>query len=278
MYRKFCFTKMEGCGNDYIFIDCTNGQIPEHPQQLSIRLSDRHFGIGADGLVLLCPSETADVRMRMFNSDGSEGRMCGNAVRCICKHIYNMKMVENFPLKIETLAGIRSAYLLPDGRISVEMGNAEFAPEQIPVLLQGTRIIGQEVMVGGELRRITCVSVGNPHCVLFTEELCGTDIASVGSAIEHDPLFPERTNVEFVQVLDRHTLRMRVWERGSGETLACGTGACAAAVAAVENGFCDRNMEITVHLPGGTLWVSCQNGEITLTGEAREVFSGEIEY
>lgn len=277
MHRKLRFTKMEGCGNDYILIDCRDGILPENPRQLSVRLSDRHFGIGGDGLVLLCPSKTADVRMRMFNRDGSEGRMCGNAVRCIYKHIYNRKIVENFPLDIETLAGIRRAQQLPDGRISVRMGRAVFTPEKIPVRLPGERVVGQEVFVGGKKQCITCVSMGNPHCVIFADDLRKLEIKTAGAAIERDPLFPEGVNVEIVQVLDRRTIRMRVWERGSGETLACGTGACAAAVAAIENGFCDREAEITVHLPGGELCVCCQNGEVTLSGEAREVFTGEID-
>ena len=276
MKLKLCFTKMEGCGNDYILIDCVNGVLPADPQRLSVLLSDRHRGIGADGLVLLCPSQTADVCMHMFNADGSEGRVCGNALRCVCEHIYNRKTVENFPLAIETLAGIRWVKKLPDGRFSAEMGRAEFTPEKIPVLLGGEKIIGREVLLAGEKRRITCVSVGNPHCVLFTEDTQHAPVLALGAEIERDPLFPERVNVEFVQVLDRHTLRMRVWERGSGETLACGTGACAAAVAAVENGYCDEEAEITVLLPGGVLQVWQREGNITLIGEAREVFSGEI--
>jgi len=270
------FTKMEGCGNDYILIDCREW-IPEDPGQLSVRLSDRHFGIGSDGLVLICASGYADVQMRMFNADGSEGRMCGNALRCVCKHIYNRKMVENFPLKIETLAGIRTAKMLADGRVSAEMGALSFAPSAIPVLLDGANVLDREVMAGGTLRRISCVSVGNPHCVLFVSDTQTAEVSSIGAAIEQDSLFPERVNVEFVQVLGQNHLQVRVWERGSGETLACGTGACAAAGVAMKLGICDDTKPVIVSMPGGELEVRDMDNILYLTGDAREVFSGIIE-
>lgn len=274
------FTKMHGCGNDYIYFDCMENPI-DSPEMLAIRLADRHTGIGGDGVILICPSKVADARMRMFNLDGSEGKMCGNGIRCVAKYLYDNNIVRKREFDIETLSGVRRVKIRTQNGdatyITVDMGKAELAPEKIPVTLEGGKVVGEKVNVGGGEQAITCVSIGNPHCVIFVRHLDNYDVAGVGAAIENDPLFPERTNVEFVKVIDDHTLRMRVWERGSGETLACGTGACAAAVAAVENGFCPKGEDIIVKVPGGDLKVKYTDKTVYLTGTAVKVFDGEVE-
>ena len=243
---KLNFTKMQGCGNDYIYFNCFTQQVIS-PESLSVWLSERHFGIGGDGIVLICPSKVADAKMRMFNLDGSEGKMCGNAIRCVGKYLYDNGMTAKKQLSIETLSGIKQLTLYTQNdkvaSVRVDMGQAALQPEALPVLLSGDRVVGRTVKLAGGEQEITCVSMGNPHCVVFRDSLDLLQIEQEGPAIECDPIFPERVNAEFVQVLDRNTLKMRVWERGSGETWACGTGACAAAVAAVENGFCDKNTD-----------------------------------
>ena len=274
------FTKMHGCGNDYIYFNAFEQRI-DNPEGLSIRLADRHFGVGGDGVVLICPSSKADAKMRMFNLDGSEGKMCGNASRCVAKYLFDNRMVNKEVMTLETLSGIKSIRVYAQNGVAtsaqVNMGAAELRPENIPVKLEGDKIIGRRVNIGGEDYDITCVSMGNPHCVVFVDSVDFFPLEKIGPQFEHDELFPERVNAEFIQVIDRSTLKMRVWERGSGETWACGTGACAAAVAAVENGLCDKNADITVKLLGGELKIRyTDTGEVYMTGNAVKVFDGTV--
>ena len=277
---KAKFTKMQGIGNDYIYFDCFSQDIT-NPEGLSIRLSDRHFGIGGDGVILICPSDVADAKMRMFNLDGSEGKMCGNGIRCVGKFVYDKGIATKDEITIETLSGIKSLKMIKrNGEVSlvrVDMGKAELSPQNIPVALDGDAVINRPVLVGGREYHITCVSMGNPHCVVFCDNVDTMDIEEIGPVFEHDPLFPERVNTEFIKVLDSHTVKMRVWERGSGETWACGTGACAAAVAAVENGFCPKNEDITLKLKGGCLIIRYTGDTVYMTGEAQTVFEGVVE-
>ena len=277
--RRRAFVKMQGCGNDYIYFDCFEQPL-ENPEALSVQLSQEHFGIGGDGIILIEPSAVADGRMRIFNKDGSEGRMCGNGIRCVGKYLYDSGRVKKTELTVETKSGIKRLSLeVFDGQVlsvTVDMGPAVLAPEQIPVRLEGPQVVDRAVLVGGREQRITCVSMGNPHCVIFETDVEGLALEERGACVETDPLFPESVNTEFVQVLDAHTLRMRVWERGSGETWACGTGACAAAVAAVLNGYCAKNEEITVHLRGGDLKIRYTDETVYMTGAAVTVFTGEV--
>jgi len=277
------FTKMEACGNDYIYFNCFNQRI-DNPAGLSIRLADRHFGIGGDGVVLMYPSEVADVKMRMFNLDGTEGRMCGNAARCIAKYMIDNGMVKGDTMTIETLSGIRPVTVEKvSGEVStvtINMGKAELHPSLIPVKLPGERAIGVNAKVAGDRWRISCVSMGNPHCVVFSDDFSepidSLDLETIGPKFENDPIFPERVNTEFIKVLNPTTLKMRVWERGSGETFACGSGACAAVVAAVENGFCPKDTDITVKLRGGDLKIRYTNDAVYLTGDAVKVYEGKV--
>lgn len=278
--KSFEFTKMQGCGNDYIYFDLFKQNI-DNPEGLSIRLSDRHFGIGGDGIITISPSEVADAKMRIFNLDGSEGKMCGNGIRCVAKFMRDNGICDKDVMKIETLSGIMTAEVIHHmGEIvgaKVDMGKAVLEPAQIPVKLDGDKIISREVEIADGKYNITCVSMGNPHCVVFTDkEVDHIDLESVGPKFEHDKIFPERVNTEFVKVIDRNVLKMRVWERGSGETWACGTGACAAAVAAVENGLCDKNKDIQVRLKGGVLTIKYTDDAVYLTGNAETVFKGNI--
>ncbi len=275
------FVKMQGCGNDYIYIDCFVHTV-ENPEALAIRLSDRHFSVGGDGVVLICPSAVADAQMRMFNLDGSEGRMCGNAIRCVGKYLHDVRGMSGTQLSIETKSGIKQLELhcSEDGSVAevqVDMGQAHLHPSSIPVALQGETVVDHPISLGGHDFRITCVSMGNPHCVTFLDDVDGLDIAAIGPLFEHCKIFPERVNTEFVQVLNRHTLRMRVWERGSGETLACGTGACACVVAAVKNGICPPDEDIRVQLTGGTLTIRyTPSGTVLMTGPAAFAFEGTV--
>ncbi len=278
--QKLNFIKMEGCGNDYIYIDCLTRPIA-NMESVAVNLSDRHFGVGGDGAVFVYPSDVADAKMRMFNSDGTEGMMCGNAIRCVAKYLYDYgKIGDKREITIETKSGIKKLWLfVRAGAVNsakVDMGAPRFAPAQIPVRLEGTEVVGHKVQVGGKEQEITCVSMGNPHCVIFVENVAQIDVQAVGRAIECDPMFPERVNVEFVQVIDRTHLKMRVWERGTGETYACGTGACAAVVAAVKRGYCDRETEVTMRLPGGELTIEYTGETVYMTGEAREIFNGVV--
>lgn len=280
---KLKFTKMQGIGNDYIYCSTFDQKI-NNPEGLAVRLSDRHFGIGGDGIILVCPSDVADAKMRMFNLDGSEGKMCGNGIRCVGKFLFDHKMIDvnkKDEITVETLSGIKNlkAYT-QDGevkRLRVDMGKAILDPKQIPVALKMDKVVDEPVEIGGDNYNITCVSMGNPHCIVFVDDVDGLDIEKVGPKFEFDPLFPERVNTEFVKVLDDHTVKMRVWERGSGETWACGTGACAVAVAACENGFCKKGEDIIIKLKGGNLVINYTDETVYMTGDAAKVFDGEIE-
>ena len=274
------FTKMHGCGNDYVYFDCFSQNI-EDPEALSIRLSDRHKGVGGDGVIMVCPSDIADGRMRIFNADGSEAMMCGNGIRCVAKFLYDTGLAHKKHLEIDTLSGVKYCDIIEKNgeavAVTVDMGRAELVPGRIPVSLPGERIVGETVSVAGGEYEVTCVSMGNPHCVLFGGDPMELDLETVGPRFEKDPIFPQGVNTEFIEVIDSHTLKMRVWERGSGETMACGTGACAAAVAACLNGYCKMGEDITVHLRGGDLVINYTDERVRMTGEAVKVFDGEIE-
>ena len=276
---ELTFTKMQGCGNDYIYINCFGLEI-NSPESLSVLLSDRHFGIGGDGVVLIMPSDIADAKMRIFNLDGSEAQMCGNAIRCVAKYLYDNGIVKKSQMKIETRSGVRElALFTKNGFVSavrVNMGPAELRPEHIPVNLSGESIVARPVAIDGKEYAVTCVSTGNPHAVVFCDSVDHVNLCKVGPLFEHNPLFPDRINNEFVEVLARNHLKMRVWERGSGETLACGTGACASAVAAILNGHCDKATEIKVQLPGGELTIEYTDEAIFMTGECEKVFDGVV--
>ncbi len=270
---------MHGLGNDYIYINCFDTVI-ESPETLAITLSDRHFGIGGDGIVLIMPSSIADAKMRMFNLDGSEGKMCGNAIRCVAKYLYDNTIVAKEELTIETLSGVKTLSLYIENglveKVKVDMGKAELIPEKIPVLLEGESIIASPITVGTENYEITCVSMGNPHCVVFCHDVDNVKLSEIGPLFEHNALFPDRINTEFIEVVERNRLKMRVWERGSGETLACGTGACASAVAAVLNGHCEKNSDIDVELLGGVLTIHYTDDTVFMTGSCTKVFEGTI--
>jgi diaminopimelate epimerase len=273
------FTKMHGAGNDYIYVDCFRAAIPESPADLARRVSDRHFGIGSDGLILICPSEVADAEMRMFNADGSMAEMCGNGIRCLAKYIYEHGICQQPSMTIETGRGLLTLELNLKGdrvdQIRVDMGEPLLAAEQIPTRLPGSPVINAPLSIDGETLRVTCVSMGNPHCVTYVDDPTDRWVLGIGPKVEVAPHFPERTNVEFVEVLSRKEVRQRTWERGSGETLACGTGASAVCVAGVLSGRTDR--QLTVHLTGGDLaieWNEADN-HVYMTGPAVEVFHGE---
>lgn len=271
------FYKMHGIGNDYIYFDCFKDKIFQ-PEKLAVRLSDRHFGIGGDGIILLCPSDKADIKMRMFNADGSEGRMCGNGIRCLSYLAYNLGYVRGNGCTVETLSGIKKIEFVFSGKqisaVRVDMGVPVLNGKEIPSVFDGERVINAPLKVGGKEYKVTLVNMGNPHCVVF-EDPDGTDIETVGKLFENNPAFPDRINTEFVKVISQNKLKMRVWERGSGETLACGTGACAVAVAAVLNGYCPKGEEITVCLLGGELKIRYADS-VYMTGAATLVFTGEI--
>lgn len=279
--QRLHFWKMQGTGNDCIFFDNRDGALP-CPESLTISYANRHTGIGGEGLVLIENSGVADAKMRMFNQDGSEGKMAGNSIRCVGKFLYDRGIVKKEQISIETASGIRRLKLyLFDGQVRsvrVDMGKASLAPSEVPVLLPGDRVVSQPFFVANKNWFITCVSVGNPHCVVFCERVDAIDIEKVGPQFENAPAFPERINTEFVRVVNRRTLKMRVWERGNGETWACGTGACAAVVAAVENGHCDKNADITVKLRGGDLIVKYTDEAVYLTGNASLIYEGVVEY
>jgi len=274
------FTKMHGIGNDYIYI---NGfeELVQNPGELSIRLSDRHKGVGSDGLVMILPSSKADFRMQMFNADGSEAEMCGNAARCIGKYVYEKGLTNKTELTLETLAGIKTLQLFLDDdnnvvSVTVDMGNPELEPSKIPTTLPGKQIVNFPFSFDGVNYHITCVSMGNPHTVIFTQNIATLDIETIGKKIENAPIFPRRTNVEFIEIIDKGRIKMRVWERGSGETMACGTGACASVVAGVLNELVSR--KATVELLGGNLEIEWNENDdhVYLTGPAETVFEGEI--
>jgi len=273
------FTKMHGIGNDYVYVDCF-AQTVADPVSLARRISPRHTGIGSDGLILIRPSDSADCRMEMYNADGSRGSMCGNGIRCIAKYVYDHGLHRSEHVRIDTDAGIKQLDLHVRGglvrSVTVDMGEPILDGPRIPVTAEG-RVVDAPLSVDGKTYQVTCVSMGNPHCVVFVESVHNLPLAEIGPRFEHHPFFPKGVNTEFVQVRNRCALRMRVWERGSGETAACGTGACAALVAAVLNDHADRRT--TVQLNGGELEIEWRAGDshVLMTGAAEEVFNGEIE-
>ncbi|MCL2249992.1 MAG: diaminopimelate epimerase [Oscillospiraceae bacterium] len=287
------FTKMQGCGNDYIYIDCLRSEI-EMPKELIIKLCDRNFGIGGDGVVLILPSQIADAKMSMFNLDGSEGKMCGNAIRCVAKYLHDNKHVQSPHMCIETLSGVKTLEILspseakatqtsPIGSASyvkVDMGKAILNPPDIPVNLSGDAngaVVARPVEIGGRTYHMTCVSMGNPHAVIFCDNVEKFAVSEIGPLFENSELFPDKVNTEFAEVVSRTHLKMRVWERGSGETLACGTGACAAVVAAVLNGYCDKGEDVKVSLKGGELSINYSDNAVTMSGDCMKVFSGVVD-
>lgn len=273
---------MHGIGNDYVYVNCFEETVDD-PERISELISDRHFGIGSDGLVLIMPSDKADFRMRMFNADGSEGMMCGNATRCIGKYVYDNGMTDKTEITLETKSGVKTLKLFPEnGKVKtvlVDMGKAIIKPADIPVLADGEDFISRKIEVNGNEETVTCVSMGNPHCVIFTDKnVDGLELEKIGPSFENHPLFPERINTEFANVIDGNNVKMRVWERGSGETWACGTGACATAVAACLNGHCKRDEEIRLMLRGGDLFITYKSdGTVLMRGPATTVFEGEID-
>lgn len=277
------FVKMHGAGNDYIYIDCIKNSIAiEDISTLSIKLSDRHFGIGADGIVLILPSEIADFKMRMFNSDGSEGNMCGNAVRCIAKYVYDKAYIKDKHIKIETLSGIKDLWITETkGKVSeveVDMGKPILAPKLIPAISTKEIILNEKMIIDHTLYNITCLSMGNPHCVVFVDDLENLDINKIGPMFENNIRFPNRINTEFIKILSNNEISMRVWERGSGETLSCGTGSCAAVGACILNEYCNYDSDILVHLIGGMFTVNYRkDGNVFLKGPVEFVFEGKVE-
>ena len=274
------FTKMHGIGNDYIYVNCFEEKVDE-PEKVSVVLSDVRKGIGSDGLVLIMPSDKADFRMRIFNADGSEAMMCGNATRCIGKYVYERGLTDKTDITLETNSGIKYLTLTVKNGIveavTVDMGKAILTPADIPVKSQLGRFISQPLEADGRTWNVTCVSMGNPHAVIFTDDIGCLDLEKTGPQFENHELFPNRINTEFIQVIDSHTLSMRVWERGSGETYACGTGACASAVAAVLNGICPHDEEILIHLRGGDLTITYKSDEtVIMKGPAEFICDGEV--
>lgn len=277
---KYEFVKMEGCGNDYVYIDAFKYDIKD-PSALAIRISDRHFGIGSDGLILVAPSDKADGRMIMFNLDGSQSEMCGNGIRCVGKFLYDIKGIKKDVLTVETLCGIKTLHMKVENgeavAATVDMGKAILNPSDIPVALEGDTVVDKKVNIDGNEYNITCVSMGNPHCVVFVDEVEDFPLETIGPKFEYDKLFPQRVNAEFVKVIDKNHLRMRVWERGSGETWACGTGTCATVVAACLNGHCNKGEDVKVKLNGGELIINYTDDTVLMTGPCTKVFEGIIE-
>lgn len=272
---------MHGIGNDYIYFDCFDEPI-KNPKKLAIKLSDRHFSVGGDGVILVERSEKADGKMRMFNADGSEGKMCGNGVRCVGKLLYDVRGIRKNTLTVETKSGVKTLNVVRKrgGKataFTVDMGKAVLRPESIPALFEGDRIVDHPLLVDGTAYRVTCVSMGNPHCVVFCKDPDALGLETLGPKFENHPAFPERVNTEFVQVIGKNELKMRVWERGSGETWACGTGACAVAVAAVLNGCAEKDADILVHLKGGDLTIRYTDRAVFMTGPAELAFIGSVD-
>ena len=274
------FTKMHGCGNDYVYVNLFEEKIAD-PAKVSIAVSDRHFGIGSDGLITIGPSDIADFRMRIYNADGSEAEMCGNGIRCVAKYVYDHKMTDKKEITIETGAGVKTLQLtVADGKVSlvrVDMGEPILKPDLIPVDASGEQVVDEPIEVEGREWKMTCVSMGNPHAVIFVEDTDNFPLEEVGPLFENNPIFPRRVNAEFVELVSPTYAKMRVWERGTGETLACGTGTCATAVACILNGKTED--EVTVKLLGGELIIRWDRDAniIYMTGSAKVVFDGEIE-
>lgn len=273
------FTKMHGCGNDYVYVNLFEEKI-EDPAKVSIAVSDRHFGIGSDGLITIGPSDVADFRMRIYNADGSEAEMCGNGIRCVAKYVYDHKLTDQTQISVETGAGIKTLELtVENGKVTlvrVDMGEPILTPSLIPVVADGERVVDEPIMVAGKEWRMTCVSMGNPHAVLFVDDVEHFELEKYGPLFERHERFPKRTNTEFVQIVSRSEAIMRVWERGSAETWACGTGTCATVMACILNGCTDDS--VLVHLRGGDLRIDYdwKSNHLFMTGPATEVFEGEI--
>ena len=273
------FTKMHGIGNDYVYVNCFEESV-KNPAEVSKFVSDRHFGIGSDGLILISPSAIADFRMNIYNADGSQAEMCGNGIRCVAKYVYDYGLTDKTEISVETLAGIKYLRLqVENGKVAsveVNMGAPILEPKEIPVAVEESPVVNVPVEVKGKIYHMTCVSMGNPHAIIFMNNVKDLDIAAIGPYFENHMVFPKRTNTEFVEVLDRNTVNMRVWERGSDETLACGTGACATTVACILNDKTES--EVTVHLLGGDLKIRWDReaNQVYMTGPATVVFDGEI--
>lgn len=278
---QLSFTKMQSCGNDYIYFDNRDGKIT-CPESIAINYVNIHYGIGGDGIVLIENSAVADAKMRIFNKDGTEGRVGGNAIRCVGKYLYEKGIVPRREMKIETANGINEVTVYSfNGKVnsaSVNLGKAELAGENIPCIWKEDKIVNKPATIGGKEYKVTLVNLGNPHCVVFSEKVDAVDVETVGPLFENCEYFPERINAEFIRVVNRVTIKMRVWERGNGETWSCGTGAAAAVVAAVLNGYCDRDTNITVKLRGGDLVVNYHSdGEVELMGSVKTVYEGRLE-
>ena len=273
------FTKMQGLGNDYVYVNCFQEKI-ENPSELAKFVSNRNFGVGADGLILIKPTPLADCEMEMYNADGSQGAMCGNGIRCVAKYVYDYGLVKKEVLTVATRSGIKTLHLTVENgkvaRVKVNMGSPVLDPDKIPIAAEEKRVLQMPLEVEGKIWKITGVSMGDPHAVTFVEDVKGLDLEKIGPGFEHHVAFPDRVNTEFVRVIDRHTAEMRVWERGSGETLACGTGACAVAVACILNGYTEDR--VTVKLLGGDLDIYWDREEnlVYMTGPAVTVFDGEL--
>lgn len=275
------FTKMHGAGNDYIYINCFEETVKD-PEKLAIKVSDRHFGIGSDGLILISPSDKADFKMNIYNADGSEGMMCGNGIRCVSKYVYDNGMTDKDEISVETRSGVKLIKMnVENGKVvsaRVNMGEPILEAEKIPTKFDGENVVRQKLTIDGKEYEVTCVSMGNPHCIVYVDDVKNIDLEKIGPKFENNEMFPERINTEFVHVVSDTELDMRVWERGSGETLACGTGSCAVTVASVLCGYCKRNTEIKINLLGGTLTdIWTDGGDVYMTGSAATVCTGEIE-
>ena len=286
------FTKMHGCGNDYVYVDCTQEEL-DNPEEAAIKVSDRHFGIGSDGLILIKKSDRADFFMDMYNADGSRGKMCGNGIRCVGKYVYDNGLTDKTEIKVDTLSGVKTLQLhVTDGKVStvtVDMGAPILKADEVPadvsvfnnkLLNKSDMLVAEPLTVNGFEYHVTCVSMGNPHAIVYLDnniDIKKFEIEKIGPAFEKHAAFPENVNTEFIQVSDKDNLNMRVWERGSGETWACGTGACAVAVAACENGFCKKGEDIKIKLKGGDLVINYTDETVYMTGNAEKVFEGEIE-
>lgn len=277
MRLELSFTKMEGIGNDYIYVDGINQDVPMNPEFIK-KISDRHFGIGSDGMIVILPSDKYDFKMRMFNLDGSEGMMCGNGIRCFAKFCYDHHLTEKTYLQIETKSGLRTVELIfEDNQVvgaKVDMQEPITTCKEIPVLFNQDKMINQPVDIQGKTYHLTAISMGNPHVITYVDYLTHLPLEKVGPVFEHHPMFPESVNTEFVEVVNDHYLKMRVWERGSGETMACGTGACAVMYASYLNGYCQS--KATVELLGGCLEIEYRDGHIFMSGPATTVFEGKI--
>ena len=274
------FTKMHGIGNDYVYVNCLKENV-ENPSEVAIKISDRHFGIGSDGLILIKPSDVADGKMEMYNADGSQGAMCGNGIRCVAKYMYDYGITDKTSISVETKSGIKYLDLtLKNGKVDtvkVNMGAPILKASEIPVISEKEQVISEPVTIDGKEWKITCVSMGNPHAITYIDDVKHLEIEKIGPKFENHEIFPDRVNTEFVHVIDRNTVEMRVWERGSGETYACGTGACAVAVSSILNGLTKE--EVTVKLLGGDLKIfwNREENRVYMTGSATKVFDGEID-